>query len=113
MRMPRMTTRRWMLGVVLLCAMLGAALMGVRAARARRFRRLAEYAARMERRCREIDAMDPNARAREADYDLDDPYLLEPEWNRKMIGFWEEMKDKYSYAADHPWLGVAPDPPTP
>jgi hypothetical protein len=33
--------------------------------------------------------------------------------NRKMIGFWEEMKDKYSYAADHPWLAVGPDPPTP
>ena len=27
--------------------------------------------------------------------------------NREMIGFWAEMKDKYSYAADHPWLAVA------
>ncbi len=61
MRLPRMTTRRWMIVVAILCASLAASL----------FR------------------------------------------NRKMIGFWEAMKKEYSYAADHPWPAVAPDPPNP
>jgi hypothetical protein len=106
----RMTTRRWMIVVALVCAMLWAMLMGMRA---RRYRRKADYAAWMEWRCRKIDAMDPVARARADDNAWDDPYLHDPDWNRKMIGFWEEMKDKYSYAADHPWLAVVPDRPNP
>ena len=60
--MPRMTTRRWLVVVAIVCAMLGAALMVRRQTLARRYRRRADYAARMERRCRAIDAMDPVAR---------------------------------------------------
>jgi hypothetical protein len=108
-----MTTRRWMIVVALLCAVLGSVLMVDRAARARRYRNEAEFAAWMERRCREIDAMDPAARAREDELEGDDAYLHDPEWNRKMIGFWQEMKDRYNYAADHPWLTVPPGRPHP
>jgi hypothetical protein len=119
MRLPRMTTRRWMIGVALLCAVLGLVLTVMRDAQARRYRVKAGVAAWMERRCREIDAMDPVARARAAEEETKDPfrhdppYFSDPEWNRKMIGFWQEMKDRYSYAADHPWLAVPPDRPNP
>jgi hypothetical protein len=106
MRLPLMTTRRWMIVVALLGAVLGLVLMAMRDARARHYRVEANFAAWMERRCREIDALDPAARAR---LEGDEAYLPDPEWNRKMIGFWQEMKEKYSYAADHPWLAVAPD----
>jgi hypothetical protein len=102
-----------MIVVALACAMLEAGMMVVRTARSRRYRLRAEFAAMMERRCREIAAMDPETRARKAYEEWDDPYLLEPEWNQKMIGFWEEMKKKCSYAAEHPWEEVAPDPPNP
>ncbi len=79
--------------------------------KAARYRRKAEWAERMERRSREIDAMDPATRAKESEAEMDNPFLIEPEWNRRMIPYLEGLKRKYRYAAENPREPVAPDPP--
>jgi hypothetical protein len=75
------------------------------------YRRKAVYCDRMERRCREIDAMDPAVRTREAAEALDDPFLDDPAWNKRMIPYFKALQKKYEDAASHPRLPVAPDPP--
>jgi hypothetical protein len=77
------------------------------------YRREAESAARMDRRCREIDAMDSATRDREAEAAYDDPYLDNPAWNRRRIPYFEELKRKDQYAAEHPRGPIPPDPPNP
>ncbi|MHB1555865.1 MAG: hypothetical protein ACYC61_00155 [Isosphaeraceae bacterium] len=113
MQLPRMTTRRWMIAMAVLAAALGAVSLARQAARARRYRRMADAAERMELYCRKLDAMDPKERARKAVEEMDDPYLDNPAWNHRMVGYWEEVKIRYSYAADHPWLAEPPRPPDP
>lgn len=113
MRLPRMTTRRWMIAMAVLAAALGTVSLARQAARARRYRRVAEYAERMEQYCRKVDAMDPKERARKDAEDWDDPYLHDPAWNHRAIGYLEEVKIRYSHAADHPWLAAPPLPPIP
>jgi hypothetical protein len=115
MRLPRvkLTVRRLM-GVV---AMVGLAL-GIAdalwvSAVAAKYRRKADSAERLERRCRQIDAMDAETRARAAEAAYDDPYLDNPAWNRRMIPYFEVLKHKYRYAAEHPREPVPPDPPIP
>ena len=115
MRIPRlkMTVRR-MMGVVAIVGLsLGLADEARMRVRAAGYRRKAEACERMVRRCREIDAMDEVTRAREADAAYDDPYLDDPAWNRKMVLYFEALKDKYIDAAAHPRRPVPPDPPTP
>jgi hypothetical protein len=106
-----MTTRRWMIAVVAV----GLSLVRLDAMRvyslSSKYRRKAESAAKMERRCREIDAMDPVLRAREAAAAFYNPLLDDPAYNRRMIGYFAAMKIKYSRAADNPHLPVLPDPP--
>jgi hypothetical protein len=108
-----MTVRQMMCLVAIVAlslAVVDTVRMGMRSAG---YRRKAESAERMERRCREIDAMDPANRAREAEYAFDDPYLDNPAWNREMISYWEGLKRKYQYAAEHPRDTISPDPPNP
>lgn len=111
MRPPWMTTRRWMIATAVLAAILGAVSLARQAVRARRYRSRAEYAARMERYCRKVDAMDPKERTRKDAEEWDDPYLPDPAWNHRMIGYWEEGKIRYSHAADHRSLADPPRPP--
>jgi hypothetical protein len=73
----------------------------------------AEASAKMENKCRMIDSMDPATRTREAAAAYDNPYLDNPEWNKKMIVYFQKLKEKYYYAADHPRLPVSPDEPAP
>ncbi|WP_210420393.1 hypothetical protein [Aquisphaera giovannonii] len=80
---------------------------------AEKYRRKAESAARHEKRSREIDAMDPKTRAREAALAIDDPYLDAPDWNRRMIPWYEKMKNKYDHAASNPREPIPPDDPPP
>jgi hypothetical protein len=54
--------------------------------------------------------MDAETRAREAEYWLDDPFLNDPAWNRQMIPYFEALKLKYRYAAEHPREPVPPGP---
>jgi len=91
-------------------AAIDAARMGSRSAT---YRRKADGAARMARRSREIDAMDPATRSREAGAAFDNPFLDDPAWNRRMIPYLDALEEKYRHAAEHPRLPVPPDPPTP
>jgi hypothetical protein len=117
MRLPRVRiTSRWIkiglavVGLFLLCR----DVVNV-PGRADAYRRKAESAARLERRCRQIDAMDPAAREREAEtaFDFDWVLLTSPDVNKRMIRYWADLRMKYEYAADHPRVPVAPDPPAP
>jgi hypothetical protein len=112
MRLPRarLTVRRLM-GMVALALGIADALWV--SAVASRYRRKADSAERLERRCRQIDAMDAETRARAVEAAYDDPYLDNPAWNRRMIPYFEALKHKYRYAAEHPREPVPPDAPVP
>jgi hypothetical protein len=109
----KLTVRRMMGVVAVVGLFLGVADAMRMSARAARYRRLAASSDRMEHRCRAIDAMDAVTRAREAEDAFDDPYLLDPAWNRQMIRYFEGLKRKYDDAAAHPRIPVPPDPPIP
>jgi hypothetical protein len=89
MRLPRMTTRRWMI----LVAVVGMALdlWVLLQRRTERFTRIAEY------------------------HESHDPYLRPRfSWYIPPFEVWHhQMALKYRRAADEPWLPVAPDPPEP
>ena len=57
--------------------------------------------------------MDAATRAREAEAAYDNPYLDDPAWNRQMIPYFDGLKRKYRYAAEHPRDPIPPDPPNP
>ena len=82
-------------------------------AKVKSYRKRAESLAWLEQINLRIDAMDDTARAQEAKEGFDDPYLDNPAWNRNMIAYNRSMKEKYQFAAKHPRLSVAPDPPYP
>ena len=107
-------TVRQMMGLVAVVALgLGFIDFARMSQRAGIYRRRADSAERMERRCREIIAMAPAIRADKAEEAMDDPFLLEPEWTRRMIPWFETMKKKYREAALHPRVPIPPDPPHP
>jgi hypothetical protein len=78
-----------------------------------KYSRRADSCEFMERRCREIVAMDPATRRQAAIDAYDDPYLDNPEWTRLMIGHFEGLKNKYRRAAENPHIPVPPDPKNP
>jgi hypothetical protein len=78
-----------------------------------KYLRKAEASAKMEKNCRIFDSMDSATRAREAAAAYDNPYLDDPAWNKKMIIYFEKLKNKYYQAAAHPRLPVPPDEPAP
>ncbi|MFO0906919.1 MAG: hypothetical protein U0794_00915 [Isosphaeraceae bacterium] len=94
MRLPRLkTTVRRMLCLVAIVAISLAIADGVIVSmRAGRYRRLADWCDRMERRCRQIDAWTAATRAREAEAAHDDPYLDNPARNRQMILYYEGLR---------------------
>ncbi len=107
----KLTVRRMMLVVAMVGLSLGVADAVRMRIRSAGYRRKAESAERMEGRCRVIDAMDAATRAREAEAAFDNPYLDDPAWNRQMIPYFEGLKRKYRYAAEHPRDPIPPDPP--
>ena len=109
----KLTVRRMMLVVAMVGLCLGVADAVRMSMRSAGYRRRAGSAERMERRCREIDAMDAATRAREAEAAYDNPYLDDPAWNRQMIPYFEGLKRKYRYAAEHSRDPIPPDPPNP
>lgn len=116
---PRFTVRRMMVAVAIVGLLFGMADWLSLNERVNRFRRLAESAARMERRCREMDAMDPVRRAlaaKEAEdsyFEITSNWLAHPEWTRKATGYFAALRTKYEQAAENPRLSVPPDPPPP
>jgi hypothetical protein len=111
MRLPRVriTVRRMMCLVAIVALSLGIADAVRMSLRAAKYRRLADWYGMMERRCREIDAMDAVTRAREAEAAWDDPDLLNPAWNREMIPYYERLKRRFGYAATHPRIPIPRD----
>ncbi len=123
MRLPRMTTRRWMVAVAGVGVVVGAWL------NLERLRRLSrEYAGRAtnaERRsnyakmsaswsherwlaeCRKID----ESNRKYAPFQMGQPYS--PEVASKRVAYWVPIVSKYEHAARCPWLPVEPDPPVP
>ena len=103
MRLPRMTTRRWMIVVVIVGLPLAA---GDLWSRHRRYRSLAESFAGYERRCKAVLSGDPKEMER-AKWSWD----TDPEWNRRLLSYSTRMRARFEYAAAHPWISARPDPP--
>jgi hypothetical protein len=87
MRLPRMTTRRWMIAVAILAFLFGMA------DRSRRFSAIADL------------------------YDGHSEASVKTPDERRRLALWNAYNRavcrKYRRAARHPWLPVEPDPPEP
>ncbi len=93
MRLPRMTTRRWMI-VVAVVAVGCAAVASLVERRRERFARIAE---------RHVSVfLTPITR-------FPDPERR----SAKRLDWHSKMADKYLHATRYPWLPLAPDPPKP
>jgi hypothetical protein len=87
-RRPRMTTRGWLIVVAAVAmALRGGELL----------RRRAEY-------LREADCCSA--------FHIPD-FMVQDEEGRRWNNWVDAMEQKYRFAADHPWVSVAPDPPAP
>ncbi len=96
MRLPRMTTRRWMVVVALVGLLMGGAIGGIRLKqRHDYFLSWARYHSAFEGYRRNVAQHDH------------DPVLA------RMIDHNAMMARKYREAARYPWLPVEPDPPEP
>jgi hypothetical protein len=94
MRWPRMTTRRWMIVVM----MIGVALGGVEWLRRRR-------AFALEMASHHYSCFDNG---------MHPPYIIKDfRPLEKYVNYHLDLEFKWSAAARHPWLPVEPDPPEP
>ena len=130
MRLPRMTTRRWMIAAAVVGAL---AWVGVTAWKIRRnflhYRNRIAYAKSMET---EVARRLANAKAglRYVEFamspkgkSLNEPPKTLPRrtanWTslialrKRQIAYYQQMQAKYERASRHPWLPVPPDPPEP
>ena len=98
---PRMTTRRWML-LVMVVALAFGTFASVR--RRTHLLSIAEHHERIVREMRSTVAwrLTPDGR-----------YVKEEWWDPLRVGYHEDLARKYARAAAFPWLSVEPDPPTP
>ena len=107
MRLPRMTTRRWMAAVAAVAFAIAAGQMWRRSIQY--VGRAARYA-KMERYVRECAAIESKINP------TDRPPRCRPA-NRGglpvMIAHFADLRRKYEHAARYPWLPVEPDPPEP
>ena len=125
MRLPRMTTRRWMVAVLAAGLLVGGAVGGVRLKRRRdEFLARAEKHTIMEYRHKKLANLDRsramNMGAVESEPDLITPQaplkadLLRSAADHARLGaHYESLTRKYQHAARYPWLSVEPDPPEP
>ena len=113
MRVPRMTTRRWMIAVAFVGLLFGGAIGGVRLKQ-----RYDLFLARVREHEQE------EARFRSWEQDLAaalgglpssprDPFLLRWQCLHSHAAYHKELKNKYEHAARYPWLPIGPDPPLP
>jgi hypothetical protein len=121
MRLPEMTTRRWMVAAATVAVLLGAS--GI-LRRAKRYQQVAELHAAEERWYRGLpDRPEALAERLDATYSTIRLELSELQvsgtWDcaipliRKMTIYHAQLKKKYERAASHPWASVDPDPPPP
>jgi hypothetical protein len=100
MRLPRMTTRRWMIAVAVVALLTGMAI---------------------ELRLRRVRFHAMAAHYRDKEFNPQFPYIsiTYKEWeslNRRWPSLrphYVAMRKKYEFAERYPWLPVAPDPPEP
>jgi|SRR5215467_5754768 len=104
MRLPRMTTRRWMIAVAVVALICAAAV--ILRERKERFGRIAR---------RHWHAVELSSLVGHADM-LGTPRFPRETFalrRKRVIDWHREMARKYRGAARHPWLPVEPDPPKP
>jgi hypothetical protein len=106
MRLPRMTTRRWMAAVAVVAFAIAAGQM---------WRRSIEYAGRArryamtERYLRETEAIVSKIKPSDRPFGAHTPRVGLP----VMIAHFADLRRKYEHAARYPWVPVEPDPPAP
>ncbi len=102
----KISVRGWIL-LVLLCALaLGAWARSERDRRFRRYRYAAESFASYERQCRVI--LYGTAEERDA---ASWSWTTDPDENRRFLDYATRMRERFEYAAAHPWILARPDPP--
>lgn len=99
MRLPRMTTRRWMVVVAIIGLAMGGIVGGFRMGRRRDdFLKRARYHRSMEMAYRTFRPTPT--------------WVMTPRVS-ETTAHYATMANKYRYAAQYPWLPVEPDPPEP
>ncbi len=116
MRLPRMTTRRWMVVVAISAMVIAASLWVSRALlRAQEYRRLAIVHLAFGNLCfgeaGEYRYAADHSRASDR-RDRDELQMIEAH-QLKLANYHHDMARKYEHAARYPWLPVEPDPPPP
>ena len=112
MRLPRMTTRRWMVAVAIVAILIGVGLEVGR--RSRRFARLAAYHSNVALEhfgtLMAFGGEPPPIR------DVPPAGLGPTRYLHRakaLLNYHSVLTEKYQRAARYPWLPVAPDPPEP
>ncbi|SRR5579883_2155774 len=109
MRLPRMTTRLWMIVVAVVALSIAAEQMRRKSAR---YRERAERHAKIEEACRKSAALLPLMKP--SDYEIMCGRMVQAtRLSPWLAAYHAELRRKYEYAARYPWLPVEPDPPGP
>ena len=123
MRLPRMTTRRWMVAVAIIGLMTGGTIEGMRLKRRHDYflARFQKYA-QLEQFLRRAEALDGDASRLPygpppADFERMSMLKIQmrrrpDRWSR-LVDHHVAMTSKYRRATRYPWLPVGPDPPAP
>ena len=110
MRLPRMTTRRWMI----LVAVVAFSIAGVQMRRqAKRYREQAAFHALREGIFRRQADLERRARLSSLPVDLCGQQARYIALIPTFVEYHAELRRKYEYAARYPWLPIEPDPPKP
>jgi hypothetical protein len=107
MRLPRMTTRRWMVVVAVVAIGFALWILGVRS---RSYAIQANYHGMQEHKIRwVVQEYEANWVGYSGRWSIE--ALIDRE--RRIITYHEALKRKYELASHRPWLPVEPDPPWP
>jgi hypothetical protein len=102
MRLPRMTTRWWMIAAALVALLMGLACEVIRElGLARRYRELASG-------YRFAESLNSGDRIT-----LPGGMTIQSAGSRRLLDYYAELRWKYEQAARYPWLSVEADPPLP
>jgi hypothetical protein len=107
MRLPRMTTRRWMVAVAIVAVGIGTWML---IERSRSYAALGSLHAESEKECRRIVEAFEGSRF---DPVIWGEALALVRRSRKLLPYHAALRRKYERASRRPWLPVEPDPPEP